>query len=80
MAKTSGPLRACLHGALLGALLAAAAALAVAAGGASAQSVSEEPFTPLNRRVESTDLPPALLPPDLWRGLDAAAFETPNSE
>jgi hypothetical protein len=74
-AKTSGRLSACLRGALLGARLAAAAALASAAGSAAAQPAGEGPFTPLNRRVESSDLPPTLLPLDLWRGLDAAAVE-----
>ncbi|HEY7599091.1 MAG TPA: hypothetical protein VH741_04115 [Candidatus Limnocylindrales bacterium] len=49
--------------------------MAIAAGSATAQTVAEEPFTPLNRRVESSDLPPALLPLDLWRGLDAAALQ-----
>jgi hypothetical protein len=53
-----------------------AAALAAGASGAAAQSDREdEAYTPLNRPVESTDLPPALLPLDLWRGLDAAAVE-----
>src|SRR5262245_26122468 len=35
----------------------------------------EEPYTPVNRAVESSDLEPVLLPVDLWRGLDAAAAE-----
>ena len=52
------------------------AALAAGATGAAAQSDREdEAYTPLNRPVESSDLPPALLPLDLWRGLDAAAVE-----
>jgi hypothetical protein len=49
----------------------------IAAGSVAAQSYSssEEPaeFTPLNRRVESSDLTPVQLPGDLWRGLDGAA-------
>jgi hypothetical protein len=39
---------------------------------AAAQSAQEEPFAPVNRRVESSDLAPVQLPTDLWRGVDAA--------
>ena len=42
---------------------------------ASAQSNAEEPYAPVNRIVESSDLAPVLLPVDLWRGLDAASAE-----
>ena len=46
------------------------AALAAGATGTAAQSDREdEAYTPLNRPVESSDLPPALLPLDLWRGV-----------
>jgi hypothetical protein len=55
---------------LLAALLAG-----VAASDAPAQSTAEEPYAPVNRSVESSDLPPVLMPVDLWRGLDAAAIE-----
>lgn len=53
---------------LLGAVLAG-----VAVGPAAAQSRLEEPYKPVNRRIESSDLVPVQLPSDLWRGLDAAA-------
>jgi hypothetical protein len=46
-----------------------------AAAGASAQSPPDDTYTPLNRPVESSDLAPVQLPPDLWRGLDGAAVE-----
>ena len=42
---------------------------------AQVQSTAQEPYAPVNRSVESSDLPPVLLPVDLWRGLDAAAAE-----
>jgi hypothetical protein len=50
------------------------------AAGASAQSPQDDTsrddtYTPLNRPVESSDLAPVQLPPDLWRGLDGAAVE-----
>lgn len=70
----SGLIRAGLRVSVLAAM-AGGAALMVAAMDASAQSASKEAFTPLNRSVESSDLPPALLPADLWRGLDAVAVE-----
>ncbi len=41
-----------------------------------AQAAAEERYAPVNRSVESSDLPPVLLPVDLWRGLDAASAET----
>ena len=63
-------MRACLCYGLLAALLAG-----VAASDASAQSSAEEPYAPVNRSMESSDLPPVLLPVDLWRGLDAATAE-----
>jgi len=40
-----------------------------------AQSAAEEPYAPVNRAIESSDLAPVLMPVDLWRGLDAAAVE-----
>jgi hypothetical protein len=58
---------ACLAGGLAAALLAG-----VAVTRAVAQSATEEPYAPVNRTVESSDLAPVLLPVDLWRGLDAA--------
>jgi hypothetical protein len=64
-------MRAWLYSGLLGVLLAG-----VAASGTSAQSSAEdEPYTPVNRTVESSDLSPVLLPVDLWRGLDPAAAQ-----
>jgi hypothetical protein len=56
--------------------LLAALAAGVAVRDAPAQSGTEERYTPVNRGVESSDLPPVLLPVDLWRGLDAATAET----
>jgi hypothetical protein len=56
-----------------------AAVLGLAVAGASAQSTlkqEEEAYAPLNRPIESRDLPPVLMPPNLWRGLDAGAVET----
>jgi hypothetical protein len=47
----------------------------VTLAGAAAQSGTEEPYAPVNRTIESSDLAPVLLPVDLWRGLDAAAAE-----
>src|SRR5262245_26707696 len=70
MAAMSGLIKSGLRASLPAAMVAAAAVMV-----ASAQSTSEEAFTPLNRSIESSDLPPALLPADLWRGLDAAAVE-----
>jgi hypothetical protein len=64
----SGLMRVRFACGLVAALLAAAAAT-----GAVAQSATEEPYTPVNRTIESNDLAPVLLPVDLWRGLDAAA-------
>jgi len=58
---------ACLAGGLAAALLAGGAVTR-----AVAQSATEEPYAPVNRTVESSDLAPVLLPVDLWRGLDAA--------
>jgi hypothetical protein len=62
--------------ALMAACLAGGLAAALLAGGAVtravAQSATEEPYAPVNRTVESSDLAPVLLPVDLWRGLDAA--------
>jgi hypothetical protein len=43
------------------------------AASAVAQPAQGEPFAPVNRRVESSDLAPVQLPADLWRGVDAAA-------
>ena len=63
-------MRACLCYGLLAALLAG-----VSASDAPAQSSAEEPYAPVNRSMESSDLPPVLLPVDLWRGLDAATAE-----
>jgi hypothetical protein len=65
-------MRACLRS------LVAALQLGLAVAGAWAQSSleeHEEAHAPLNRPVESRDLPPVLLPLDLWRGLDASAIE-----
>jgi hypothetical protein len=36
---------------------------------------AQEAYTPLTRPVETSDLPPALLPADLWHGLNAAVIE-----
>jgi hypothetical protein len=47
----------------------------LAAAGAQAQPGGEEPYSRVNRAVESSDLAPVLLPVDLWRGLDAASAE-----
>jgi hypothetical protein len=62
--------------ALMAACLAGGLAAVLLAGGAVtravAQSATEEPYAPVNRTVESSDLAPVLLPVDLWRGLDAA--------
>jgi hypothetical protein len=77
VAHASGSGRARVGLALpLGLLLLASPALA--------QSDAGEPFTPLNRTVQRSELPPALLPSDLWRGQDAgtvarwiAAHDTP---
>ena len=63
-------MRACLRS------LCAAVLLGLAVADVWAQSTSEEEAEgPLNRPVESRDLPPVLLPLDLWRGLDASAVE-----
>jgi hypothetical protein len=58
------------------ALLAACATAltGVAAAPVGAQSIQEEPFAPVNRRVESSDLSPLQLPDDLWRGVERGAI------
>jgi hypothetical protein len=68
-----------LQGLLAAWLAAAAASPAVAQTAPKSDLTSdpkpdqEEPFTPVNRRVESSDLAPLQLPTDLWRGMEAAA-------
>ena len=52
----------------------AGATVAPAAAQSAPESSPEEPFAPVNRRVESSDLAPLQLPVDLWRGVDAAAI------
>src|SRR5262245_47512495 len=69
-------MRTGLHHMLLAVLLTAATTAGAAAQSPEASPEAEaEPYTPLNRRVESADLAPVQLPPDLWRGLDAATIE-----
>ncbi len=65
MAGLARARRSLLAGVSLGAVVMAAQAWG--------QSPPEEPFAPVNRRIESSDLSPVQLPPDLWRGLDAGA-------
>jgi hypothetical protein len=60
---------------LVGPALGLAVCLTLAPVSAQSPEEETEPYTPLNRRVESTDLAPVQLPADLWRGLDAAAIE-----
>jgi hypothetical protein len=64
--------------AALVAVVAAAGAPAQSGAQSTAASGSDTPYAgyaPLNRPVESSDLAPVQLPPDLWRGLDAATVE-----
>jgi hypothetical protein len=49
------------------------AALAGATAAPAVAQPHQEPFAPVNRRIESSDLVPLQLPADLWRGVDAAA-------
>jgi hypothetical protein len=61
-------MRLALLAACMAGLAGATAAPAVA------QSTQEEPFAPVNRRVESSDLSPLQLPDDLWRGVEPGAI------
>src|SRR5262245_17481433 len=64
----------CMRVRFLRALSVALVAVGTAAS-VSAQSTPDDPYTPLNRPVESSDLAPVQVPADLWRGVDAPAVE-----
>jgi hypothetical protein len=70
LSRVPGVIRFWLSYGFLAALLVGALA-----SDAPAQSGADEPYTPVNRSVESSDLAPVLLPVDLWRGLDASVAE-----